>query len=119
MGFLDSLMNRLSLAKAKPKSTPIIGFRNTAQIPVNGSFMWDFETDVKSKDFYPFTNVKVLNNDTANIIEVYINGNTTDYFTVLNRAMEPYVGEVRTLTVVNRGSATIAVDAIVINLWNE
>lgn len=106
-------------ARAKPKTSPVIGFRNETAIPVDGFILFDFETEAKTRDWFPFGSLKVLNNDEANIIEVYINGSTKNFFTVLNRASEMYEGSISKVTIVNKGASEIALDKIVLNVWTE
>lgn len=105
-------------AGAKPKESPIIGFRNTAIIAAGGSWLIDFELETKTKDWHPFNRTKIVDNSTSEIIEVRPN-DSSNFFTVLNRASEIYEGEVSRIRIINRGTGNIAVDEIILNVWTE
>lgn len=105
-------------ARAKPKESPIKGFRNPAIIAAGGSWLIDFEMEATTKDWYPFNRTKVADNSVSEIIEVRPN-DSTDFFTVLNRAAELHEGWVSRIRIINRGTGDIAADEIIINVWTE
>jgi len=114
-GLLRGLMKP---AEAKPKESPIKGFRNSAVLAPGESWLLDFEMEATTKDWYPFNRTKVVDNSTSEIIEVRPNDGS-DFFTVLNRAAEIHEGWITRIKIINRGTGDIAADEIIVNVWTE
>lgn len=103
-------------AGAKPRESPIKGFRNTAVIAPGKSWLIDFEMEATTKDWFPFNRTKIVNNSLTEITEVRPN-DSANFFTVLNRVAEIHEGWVSRIRVINRGAANIAADEIILNVW--
>ncbi|NVM22860.1 MAG: hypothetical protein HWN68_13895 [Desulfobacterales bacterium] len=105
-------------AGAKPRTSPIKGFRNPAILAPGESWLLDFEIEATTNDWYPFNRTKIVDNNTSEIIEVRPNDGA-DFFTVLNRASEIHEGWVWRIRIINRGAGNIAADEIIVNVWTE
>lgn len=118
---LEGIMGGLLkiVRREKPRSTPVMGFRNTAAIAAGGYWLLDFELETQTADYFPMGNMKIVNDDSDSLVEVHPNDSIVDHYPVARRASEIYEGAVTRVRIYNRGTSEIAIGKIIVNVWNE